>query len=220
MSHLMRYYVSCLLCRGVERCSPRIMWCIFFLTVLRQCIKSWWTPVNMSVFLGPHLTTLWHELPQHSNRFWSFLTLNLPPRSFFGFLFLVPCTCCSPSAGLVLQTFFSAWDKAGNETIEKGKAEMWVWEEGRGDGCKTGWEMQEEWEPRWSHNRETGSSTSKLNFPSQQGLARRYPMYHFTLENLKRLFRDEIKSWCLLCCWNWRIMDLIWSLISCIECIS
>lgn len=49
-------------------------------------------------------------------------------------------------------------------------------------------------EPRRSQSRETGSSTSELNLPSQQGLARHYLTYYFTRAYLKSLLHDEIQN--------------------------
>lgn len=160
------------------------------------------TPVNTPVFVGLYLTTLWH-FPLQSYQQFSvrFLTRYLPSRSFFFLSFWLPLPslfhvpALQQSLGRPCSSnFFSVWNKTGRETREKCKAVKQGWEGGRGDGCKTGWETEEEREPRRSPSRETGSSSSKLNLPSQRGLARRYLTYYFTWAYLKSLLRDEIQN--------------------------
>lgn len=108
-----------------------------------------------------------------------FLPFHLPSHFFFPFFGgAFPFRSCSVflhrrglSAGLVLPTFSLYGTRRGVRPERKGKASEAGWEEGRGDGCKTGRETEEERETRRSQSRETGSSTSKLNLPSQRGLA-------------------------------------------------
>lgn len=148
------------------------------------------TPVSMSASVSLHLTTLWHYPLQPFQRF----SLHPLPSSsiyyFFGFPF-PPCSMYLHHSGLlvglVFPTFPAMWNKTGRETREKCEAVKRGWEEGRGDGCKTGCETQEEGEPRRSLSRETGSSSSRRSLPPQRGLARRYLTYYFTRAYLKSL---------------------------------
>lgn len=194
MSHLTRYYVSCFLCwgrrvlRGLYGAFPwrqSVSVCVKHLWTCQSCWDHIWPPVTFSLAVICCLSTV----------FCPFSTLYLPSRCFFGFPF-PPCSVylhrSSLLVGLVFPTFLSVWNKTGSETRERQDSEV-GWDEGRGDGCKTGWETEEEREPRRSQSRETGSSTSKLNLPSQQGLARRYLTYYFTRAYLKSLFQDEIQ---------------------------
>lgn len=160
------------------------------------------TPVNTPVFVGLYLTTLWH-FPLQSYQQFSvrFLTRYLPSRSFFFFLFgfpFLPCSmylhCSSLLVGLVFPTFSLYGTRRGGRRERNVRQWSRVERKWRGDGCKTGWETEEEREPRRSPSRETGSSSSKLNLPSQRGLARRYLTYYFTWAYLKSLLRDEIQN--------------------------
>lgn len=141
------------------------------------CVKHLWTCPSLWDHTWPLCDTLPRSRLQRIDS--SPLTLR------FGLSGSVYFYCCSLLVGLVFPTFLSVWNKTGSETREEKWASEVCWEEGRGDGCKTGCETEEEREPRRSQSRETGSSTSKLNLPSQQGLARRYLTYYFTLAYLK-----------------------------------
>lgn len=171
----MRCYVSCFFCAEVDVFSQDY---VAFFCDDNLCERVL-TPVSVSLLLRQHLTTwwllLWQSSVKYQQFFCPFSTLYLPSRSVFGFpfpaLFRVPLLQWSLGRPC-FSNFFSVWNKTREWDWRERQDSEVDWEEGRGDGCKTGWETEEEREPRRSQSRETGSSTSKLNLPLQQGLAR------------------------------------------------